>query len=548
MSRTEDAESWADGTLSADFIVVGSGVAGLWAALHLADRGSVALLTKSTLIESNTQYAQGGVAVAVSPEDRPELHYADTMAAGAGLCDAPAVRVLTEEGPDQVRRLIAMGARFDTADGELVMGREAAHSRRRILHALGDATGREIETCLAGRVRESPEIHIHERTFARDALLCGGRCVGVAAYGPAGEQLLFRAKATALATGGLGQLFGVTTNPLVATGDGLAVAFRAGAALRDLEFVQFHPTALVDSGFPRFLISEATRGEGAVLLNSAGERFMPRYHPDAELAPRDVVCRAILQEMAALGSDRVYLDLRAAAPGHLAQRFPTIAATCRERGVDITSEPVPVAPAAHYYMGGIGTDLHGRATVPGLYACGECASVGLHGANRLASNSMLEGVVFGPRCAEAMAADSAESRRRDGSPAEALRLVTGPGSHAVGDPQVRRELRELAWAELGILRSGAGLTAARQRMRELLRRGTAAAASEAPDRDDPFGYETANMLLLGELIAAAAAARTESRGAHYRTDYPHATNGWLKHLVLWRSFDQGVRLTHAAVR
>jgi len=538
--HTEDAESWAAGTVDADFIVVGSGVAGLWAALHLAERGSVALVTKGILSESNTQYAQGGVAVAVSPEDRPELHYADTMAAGAGLCDAPAVRVLTEEGPDQVRRLIAMGARFDTADGELVMGREAAHSRRRILHALGDATGREIETCLAGHVRAHPAIRIHERTFARDALLCGGRCVGLAAFGPDGERLLFRARATALATGGLGQLFGVTTNPPVATGDGLAVAFRAGAALRDVEFVQFHPTALADGRSPRFLISEATRGEGGLLLNTAGERFMPRYHPDAELAPRDVVCRAILQEMSAVGADRVYLDLRAAAPGHLTERFPTIAATCRERGLDITSEPLPVAPAAHYTMGGISTDLHGRTTLPGLYACGECASLGLHGANRLASNSMLEGVVFGPRCAEAMAADEAGARPPE-VPTSPLRLVTGPGSQAVCDPRVRPELQQLAWAEVGIVRNGAGLTAARQRIRELLRNGA------EPGEDAITGHETANMLLLGDLTAAAATARTESRGAHYRTDYPHPITGRPQHLVLWRSLDRGLRLTRAAV-
>ncbi|MGQ9732891.1 MAG: L-aspartate oxidase, partial [Candidatus Zipacnadales bacterium] len=368
--------------VDADFLVVGSGVAGLWTALRLAERARVALVTKDRLLESSTFYAQGGIAVALYPEDSPEQHRADTLAAGAGLCDEPAVDILTREGPRLIERLVEMGAQFDMAGDRFALAREAAHRSNRILHADGDATGREVESVLAEQVRSVERIQPYERLFVKHLLLREDRsCGGVLATDLASRtDVLIRARATVLATGGIGGVYGVTTNPPVTTGDGLALAYRAGAALQDLEFVQFHPTALALPGVSRFLISEAARGEGAVLRNHAGERFMLRYHPDAELAPRDIVSRAIWQEMANSGHSNVFIDFTGLQAEVVTKRFPTIAAHCRELGKDITTDLIPVAPAAHYLMGGISTDLHGRTTVPGLYACGECASCGVHGA------------------------------------------------------------------------------------------------------------------------------------------------------------------------
>ncbi|MCS6862978.1 MAG: L-aspartate oxidase, partial [Abditibacteriales bacterium] len=379
-----------------DFLIVGSGIAGLSAALDAAESGSVAIVTKDALHEGSTFYSQGGIAAALDAEDSPAAHLEDTLNAGAGLCHREAVSVLVTEGPRCVRKLMRWGARFDTnAHGQLLLGREGAHRARRIVHAHGDSTGREVMCVLMAQARERG-IATFENTFTVDVLTDeGGRCLGALALDALGQLRIFQAKATILATGGCGQLYRVTTNPPVVTGDGLAMAFRAGATLRDMEFVQFHPTALAVPREPKFLISEAARGEGAILRNVHGERFMPRYHPMAELAPRDIVARSILEECHRTGSDHALLDLTAHPADFIAQRFPCIYATCKAHGYDPSRQPLPVSPAAHYMMGGVKTDTHGATDIPGLYACGEVANTGVHGANRLASNSLLEGLVFG---------------------------------------------------------------------------------------------------------------------------------------------------------
>jgi L-aspartate oxidase len=524
-------------TVRADFLVVGSGIAGLWTAIRLAEQGDVALVTKDRLLESSTFYAQGGIAVALYPEDSPAQHRADTLAAGAGLCDEPAVDVLTREGPALIERLVAMGAHFDMAGDRFALTREAAHHSNRILHADGDATGREVESCLADCARNVERIRPYERLFVKHLLLLpDGACGGVLASDlSAGRDVVIRARATVLATGGIGEVFGVTTNPPVTTGDGIAAAFRAGAAVQDLEFVQFHPTALALPGAPRFLISEAARGEGAVLRNDRRERFMPKYHPDAELAPRDVVSRAIWQEMKETGQPHVTIDFTGLDPGLVARRFPTIAARCLEYGKDILRDPVPVAPAAHYLMGGIATDLHGRTTVPGLYSCGECACCGIHGANRLASNSLLDGIVYGNRCAEAMFGEPA----RDAE--DPLHVTDGFDAGPFGPPGLRAEVHEGTWRHVGIIRSAASLEEVRTRARQWMDR---------PALEDPTGadIEVGNMALATFLMATAALARTESRGAHFREDYPDREDPvWRRHIVLQRGLDRGLRLTYAPV-
>ena len=384
-----------------DGIIVGGGVAGLRAAIGLASAGRVLVLTKAAPAESNTGYAQGGIAAAMGDDDSPSLHGADTIRAGDGLCDEAAVRVLVEHGPHYVRELIEWGARFDLdADGRPALGREAAHSVRRVLHA-GDATGREIGRVLWECVRMLPSVETIDHALVTEVLVEDGLAVGVRYFDAAGTSRAVRAGATLLATGGAGQVFSETTNPAVATGDGIAFGFVAGARVVDLEFVQFHPTALNQPGAPRFLISEALRGEGARLVNGRGDPFMKRYHPDGDLAPRDVVARSIAHQSQTTG-DPVFLRLEHLDAGFVKRRFPTIAAMCAQIGLDLARDPIPVGPAAHYMMGGVDTDEWGRTSVPGLYAAGEVACTGLHGANRLASNSLLEGLVFGARAAEAM--------------------------------------------------------------------------------------------------------------------------------------------------
>ena len=502
-----------------DYLILGSGIAGLYAALLAAQHGRTAVVTKGPIEESNTKYAQGGIAAAVGPGDSVAAHRDDTLAAGAGLCDPAAVDVLVREAPDRIRRLTELGVPFDSEEGQVALGREGAHSRARILHAGGDRTGDAIETVMVRRVREAG-VEVFDRHAVTKLRSRDGRVTGIEALDPTGRPLLFQATRTILATGGAGQLYTLTTNPSVATGDGVALAWRAGAAVRDMEFVQFHPTALRLPGVPTFLLTEALRGEGAILRTSAsadggGRAFMPNYHPLGDLAPRDVVARAIATEMRRSGSDHVLLDITHADPDFIAARFPGVHHHCLRYELDITRTPAPVAPAAHYFMGGVYTDHWGRTTLPGLYACGEVASTGVHGANRLASNSLLETVVFAQRAVEASQRGDAPAAPPPGAtPLALLRLTAAPD---------RATLQSLLWSQAGIVRDPQGLA-------------DAAATIDAWDAPGA-GVEAAtlaNMALVGRLIVEAAARRTESRGAHYRSDAPESDANWRRHLSFVR--------------
>ena len=483
-------------TLRTDFLVLGSGIAGLRAAIGLARHGTVLVVTKDQPTESNTGYAQGGVAVAVGQDDDTELHLEDTVKAGAGIVSAAAARVLVEEGPERIRELAAWGARFDRDEGRLQFTREAAHSRSRVLHALGDATGWEMVRALLEKTQATPGVTVRSFACSTDLVLEGDRVAGCRFIDEDGAVTRVLARSTLLATGGAGQVFRETTNPLVATGDGVAMAQRAGAALIDMEFVQFHPTALAVEGAPRFLISEAVRGEGAHLTTTRGERFTD------ELAPRDQVARAIFREARANGGP-VTLDLRHLDPERVRSRFPRIAATCQRFGLDLTRDPIPVTPAAHYVMGGVATDLCGRSTRAGLYAAGEVAGTGVHGANRLASNSLLEGLVFGARAAAAMVADawSAPGDVDDVAPA-----VSGTA------PVERDDVREKTWTWLGLERDAQGL-------RQLL---AFLAACRRPESSpaDRAAAELRNLVDVAAAMATCALFREESRGGHFRTDFP----------------------------
>ncbi len=508
-------------------IVVGSGIAGLTAALVAGSRHQVSLVTKADLAESNTRYAQGGIAAAVSDDDTVEEHIADTLRVGGGLNELDAVRALCAEGPERIRDLIRFGVAFDRSNGRLARGLEAAHSTARVLHAGGDATGAAIGSALIRAVQET-DVRILEHSLLTDLILDDERVVGIEMRDAAGVTTRLDADAVILASGGAGRLYRHTTNPVVATGDGAAAAWRAGAQLVDLEFYQFHPTALVVPG--SFLISEAVRGEGAVLRNAAGHRFMVDVHPDAELAPRDVVARAIAVEMAAQDGTPVMLDATGLGAEFLTARFPTIAAACRQAGYDWARQPVPVTPAAHYWMGGVATDLLGRTSLPGLYAAGEVACTGAHGANRLASNSLLESVVFAHRSARALdaagpwPAAGIPSHRRDGQ--EPASENTGfppgrngtPGASALVD---RSALQELMWDAAGLYRSGARLEGAAEVLA-----GWRPASAEAASIAD---LENRNLLELARLVVDAALQRRESRGAHFRTDFPHPVTEFARH-------------------
>ncbi|MFP5353763.1 MAG: L-aspartate oxidase [Gemmatimonadota bacterium] len=495
------------------FLVIGSGVAGLHTAWRAAEHGDVLVLTKRSLHDSATSYAQGGIAAALGAGDSPELHRKDTLAAGAALCDREAVEVLVEEGPARVRELQLAGAAFDLGrDGKLKLGREAAHSRRRIVHAHGDRTGAEVARTLIERVRATPRSNVLEHARVLDLIVEDGRCAGVRAS-VMGQAVEIRADATVLASGGCGQIYRYTTNPVVATGDGFAIAHRAGVTLADMEFVQFHPTALDTPENPLSLISEAVRGEGATLLNMDGERFMPARHKLAELAPRDVVAREIFRERQRTGA--VYLDARAMGKT-FAQRFPGIFALCQHRGIDPRRDLIPVTPAAHYMMGGIVTDLAGRSSLPHLYACGEVACTGVHGANRLASNSLLEGLVFAERVARDMStmARTAVPRRRakwDVPP------LTDRGAAQVAADTIR----QLMWDHAAINRNARGL------------RKCVNALNDLHGRLDEGMTEERNMCETARLVAAAALARRESRGGHYRSDYPKAKGEWRGKHIEW---------------
>ena len=534
-------------SLETDFIVIGSGIAGLRAAIELARAGAgVTVLTKDRTDESNTEYAQGGVAVALSDDDEASLHEEDTSAAGAGLCDERAVSVLVEDGQRYMRELIGWGAEFDREDGRLLFTQEAAHSRRRILHAGGDATGREIVRALVARAEREPGLSFVPHAATEELIVEDGAVRGVRYLDPvvrAPREM--RARGVVLASGGAGQLFLHTTNPAVATGDGMAMAYLAGAELADMEFVQFHPTALNVEGAPRFLLSEAMRGEGGVLRNAAGKRFMSRYHEREELAPRDVVSRSIVAEMDRTATRTVFLDMTALERRFVRSRFPKIFETCLRHGLDITREPVPVSPAAHYCMGGVRTDLDGRTTLPGLYAAGEVACTGVHGANRLASNSLLEGLVFGARVGKAASHELAggyvprrkavgSGQARGAAEASAREL----GRMSAAELAVRKRVRRLMWERVGILRSRNSLARALREFGEIAR---------APLRPAPR-----NFLTVATLVARSALWREESRGAHFRVDFPERDDArWRVHSTIQKDagisqsetveFDAGVR-------
>ena len=516
--------------LETDFIVVGSGIAGLRAAVELGRAGALTtVLTKDRTSESNTEYAQGGIAVALSEEDEVALHEEDTLRAGAGLCDQESVRVMVEDGPRLIQELIDWGTEFDREAGRLAFTQEAAHSRRRILHAHGDSTGREIVRSLIARARREREIAFVSHAGVESLIVEDGKCRGVRYLDPlvrAPREL--RARAVVLASGGAGQVFLHTTNPEVATGDGMAMAFDSGAELADMEFVQFHPTALNLKDAPRFLLSEAMRGEGGILRNARGEPFMSRYHERAELAPRDIVSRSIVAEMARTGTRTVYLDMRALEPRFCIRRFPKIYDTCLHYGLDLTRDLLPVSPAAHYSMGGVRTDTHGRTTLEGLYAAGEVSCTGVHGANRLASNSLLEGLVFGARAGRAASLDWRDESGRVLKGEKMRDIEAGTEEYGLGEIAlaVRKRVKRLMWERVGILRSRASIARALWEFEQIARA--------------PLRSSSRNFLTVATLVARAALWREESRGAHYRTDFPlRDDERWQVHSIIRKGAEIG---------
>ncbi len=509
--------------IKTDYIVIGSGVAGLRAAIELGRYGRVLVITKDRLTESSTEYAQGGVAVALSDEDEIGLHYSDTIAAGDGLCDTDNVSTLVTEGPDRIKELISWGAKFDKEGSKLAFTREAAHSHKRILHAHGDSTGKEIQRALVAKARSSKRITKFDFSFTVDLIVRDGAIVGALVLKEREKRLVaVHAKAVVLATGGCGQLFQRTTNPTVATGDGMAIAYRARATMVDMEFVQFHPTSLYVPLAPQFLLSEAMRGEGALLVNARGERFMGRYHEKAELAPRDIVSRAIDSEMRKTRSDHVFLDLRHLGAAFLKKRFPRIYSTCLMYDKDITEELIPVSPAAHYMMGGVRTDADGATDVPGLFAAGEVACTGVHGANRLASNSLLEGIVFGARAGAAAAAYGKGMRLAAAALREVVYSGRAPGS--LDTVKARTQLKRLMWSKVGIIRCGESLEEAIAKLNRLARIEDVVYLTR-------HELELRNMAVTGLLIAGAALSRKGSVGAHFRSDFKSRGRGWKKRIT-----------------
>lgn len=524
--------------IETDVMVIGAGIAGLFTAIRASETNRVLMVTKpKSLLESNTRYAQGGIAAAISDEDSPDYHLQDTLLAGAGLCDHDAVEALVHEGPSGVRDLIQMGTQFDLENGELALTKEGAHSQRRILHAHGDATGAEIVRALSEKAKQNPGIDIWDDHFVIDLVTVDDVCHGAIVQKPDGQRVFVRAKATVLCSGGAGQLYRYTTNPDIATGDGIAIAYRAGAVVRDVEFVQFHPTSLCYPGAPRFLISEALRGEGAILRNIRGERFMAKYDSQLELAPRDIVARAIVDEIEQTKSTFVYIDITHESPELIKHRFPNIYEFCLNYGLDLTTDWIPVAPAAHYMMGGVKTDLNGETSLKRLYACGEVSSTGVHGANRLASNSLSEAIVFGRRIIQHI---------RTLSPLEHT-----PG--AIGQHRSQLELPTQAVVEkklklqktmlryVGLKRHADGL----KRGLEELKRQLKLFETRLTKREE---YECANLLTLALLTAESALTREESRGGHYREDFPERDDRWRKHLHLHRTNGMTEESIHDVIR
>ncbi len=508
-----------------DVLVIGSGIAGLRAAIGCAEFADVIVACKAEPEESNTFYAQGGIAAAMGSPDSPELHMQDTLAVGGGLCDGAAVEVLVREGPVELRRLIEWGLPADRVGGDLALGLEGGHSHSRVIHAAGDATGRQVIGAMLPRLRGGARARIFDHCFVIDLVTDGGACRGAITYHPRyGHQMIW-AKATVLAAGGCGRIYRETTNPATATADGMAMAWRAGASLRDMEFVQFHPTTLYVAGAIRALISEAVRGEGAYLVNREGRRFMLDVHPQGELAPRDVVSRAIVAEMIRTDATCAYLDLRHLPADPVRQRFPGLCALCAKFDLDPTRDLIPVRPSAHYMVGGVRTDLLGRTGIERLWACGEVASTGVHGANRLASNSLLEGLVFGARVVEDVRA-ALPALGAGAQPRHLVSAIEHSDRTELDLPDVGNSLRSVMWRNAGIIRHG-------NRLRETL---------EILDfwgryvmdkvLDEPAEWELQNMLSVARLIAGAALVREESRGVHFRADFPEPIdNEWGRHVV-----------------
>jgi len=506
-------------SLETDFIVIGSGVAGLRASIELATSGAnVTVLTKDKASESNTEYAQGGVAVVLSDDDNAELHEDDTLVAGAGLCDEQAVETLVTEGTKYIKQLIDWGGEFDREGGKLIFTQEAAHSRRRIIHANGDSTGAEFVRSLIARARVEKTINLTPFANTESLIVRDGRCFGVRFLDPvlrAPREIY--AKAVIMCTGGAGQLYLHTTNPSVATGDGMAMAYFAGAEMADMEFIQFHPTALNLENAPRFLLSEAMRGEGGVLKNKYGERFMPKYDERGELAPRDIVARSIVAEMRRTGTRSVFLDMTALDGQFLKHRFPKIYETCKSYDLDISTDMLPVSPASHYCMGGIRTDLWGRSTVPGLYAAGEVTCTGVHGANRLASNSLLEGLVFGARAGATAAADSPRQAAGMKQPAPDSSRSAIRNSQIAISTAVKKRVKRIMWERVGILRDRQSLERALKEFAQI--------------SGGSLSTSSRNFVTVASLVASAALWREESRGGHFRTDFPDQHDEWRKHSV-----------------
>jgi L-aspartate oxidase len=511
-----------------DVLIVGGGIAGLRAAMEIDPRLSLLVITKDAMEQSNSAYAQGGIASVLAPGDNFANHVEDTMVAGANLCDHRVVDMVVAEAPDHIRQLIAWGTKFDTENGELMLGREGGHSHRRIVHALGDATGFEVMRAMIQLARSKLDAQIWPNTFTIDLLTHEGRCRGALVWHVHHGRTFVWAKQTILCTGGSGQVYRETTNPDVATGDGHAIAYRAGAELRDMEFMQFHPTMLYIAGGSRSLISEAMRGEGARLIDSTGRRFMADYDDRAELAPRDVVSLAIVAQMEKTRSASVFLDLSHLDPDRIRTRFPGIARTCAEFGIDITTDPIPVRPGAHYMVGGVSIDDEGHTTVPNLWAAGEVTSSGLHGANRLASNSLLEGLVFGAHAGRG--ASNAALTEEDcyrAIPLENAPLE--PHQEPLDLADIRNSLKSLMWRSVGVRRSGPQLLEASETIRRWCRYVLWRQLS------DPTGWELQNMLTVASLITSAAIEREETRGVHMRTDFPDTDDAnWRRHIAVQR--------------